>query len=232
MMRTWTGDRVVGWRNGKYQTRFEKLTFRDCYFESCDVGMTRDPESRVTIKDVVAINCKQKGCIIGPAVFENVSIEGLGTGGQLLQAWGAAFKNVVLSGKIDRVMLSPIVVLNDRKSPVNLAFRSANAEIYGTVDWALDIRGAEAKELEIQGVPSKLIRRDPETQVVVKAAKALEGDFKSLDFGDTHWAYSIQLMLERGEEDVVLVAPKRSPKFKGLLAALTMLRREGIAESD
>jgi hypothetical protein len=161
-----------------------------------------------------------------------VLIDELNTNGQLLQVWGAAFKHVTLQGRIDRLMLSPAVILTDPDSPINKAFASANSKFYNEMDWALDISQAEASELEIQGIPAQLIRRDAETQVVITAANAIKNGFDRLNFGKSHWNFSIQFMLNRGEKDIVLVAPKRSPKFKALLEVLQMLRSEGIAESD
>lgn len=211
---------------------FSGLELRDSRFEGCSFGVTRDVRLRTTLRDSRVIQCHQRGCSVGPAIFEDVLIEGLGTDGQLLQAWGAAFKHVILRGAIDRLMLSPAVVLTDPGSAVNESFRVDNASYYGEVDWALDISQVEAKELEIQGVPARLIRRDPETQVMVTAKKAVELSFDKLNFGRSHWGFSIQFMLERGEHDIVLVAPKRSPKFKTLLDGLRMLREAGIAEAD
>lgn len=208
------------------------MEFRKCVFDNCSISITQDVARRSVVRNIHLINCTAKSCGVEPAIIEDVVIDGLKTNGKLLQAWGAAFRHVTLKGAIDRLMLSPVVVLTDLDSPINRAFAKANAEYYASVDWALDISCAEAKELEIQGVPAHLIRRDPETQVVVTAEKAIRHEFTKLQYGETHWNFSIQFMLNRGDTDVVLVAPKKSPKFKVLLAGLEMLRKEGIAEPD
>lgn len=208
------------------------LELRECYFEGCSFSTTRDVKLRSTLRNSRMIGCSQRGSSLGPAIIEDVLVENLSTSGQLLQAWGAVFKHVTFRGKIDRLMLSPVVVLTDPESPINKVFAEANADYYSGVDWALDISQAEAKELEIQGIPSRLIRRDAETQVVVTADKAIKHGFDGLNFGKTHWNFSIQFMLNRGEPDVVLVAPRRSPKFKAMLDVLHMLRKEGVAEPD
>lgn len=211
---------------------FSDFEFRNCFFKGCTLGMTRDVGLRSILRNGRVVNCSEIGSSIGPVLFDNVVVDGLNTNGQLFQAWGAAFKRVYLRGKIDRLMLSPFVVLSDPASTVNKSFFRSNHEFYAEVDWALDISTVEAKELEIQGVPACLIRRDPETQVVVTAKRAVEFSFDKLDYGGTHWKFSIQFMLSRGESDIVLVAPKRSPKFKAMLNILKMLRDEGIAEFD
>jgi hypothetical protein len=112
------------------------------------------------------------------------------------------------------------------------AFDTANAAYYAQVDWALDITEAEFEEGEIQGVPAALVRRDPATQVVVKRSRALQGGWRQLDLERTHWATAIEFLLERGDQDVVLVAPKRHHNFPALRDGLQALRDRGVAEPD
>jgi hypothetical protein len=96
----------------------------------------------------------------------------------------------------------------------------------------LDIREAEAEELEIRGVPARLIRRDPESQVVITRQKAMEGTWRQLNLEKTHWGYSIDRMLRSGEPDIVLVAGRRDRQYRDLLAGLRTLREAGVAEPD
>lgn len=221
-----------GLRDRNSARLFADMEFRKCVFDNCSISITQDVAKRSVVRNINLVNCTAKSCGIEPAIVEDVVVDGLKTNGKLLQAWGAAFKHVTLKGAIDRLMLSPAVVLTDPDSPINRAFAKANAEYYSSVDWALDISCAEAQELEIQGVPARLIRRDPETQVVVTSEKAIRHEFEKLQYGETHWNFSIQFMLNRGDTDVVLVAPKKNPKFKVLLEGLKMLRKEGVAEPD
>jgi hypothetical protein len=62
--------------------------------------------------------------------------------------------------------------------------------------------------------------------------KALLGEWKKLDLSKTYWSDWIDLFLKDGDLDVVLVAPKRHPKFTDWLDGLKMLRDAGIAEPD
>lgn len=231
-MKTFKNEIFEGFRDRNSARVFADMEFIDCVFDDCFVSIADEVIKRSTIRNMRFTNCTVKGSGVKTGIIEDVIVDGLKTNGKLLQIWGAVFKNVVLKGKIDRLMLSPAVVLSDPESPVNKAFSMANAEYYNTVDWALDISQAEANELEIQGVPARLILRDAETQVVVTADKAIKNCFDKFDYGDTHWKFSIQFMLNRGEKDIVLVAPKKNPKFKILLAGLQMLRNAGIAEPE
>ena len=129
-------------------------------------------------------------------------------------------------------MISPFVATAMAKPKEQAAFDKANGEYYKTVDWALDITEGRFYECELQRVPARLIKRDSETQVIITREKALLGEWKKLDLSKTHWATSIEFFLERGDPDVVLVAPKRHSKYPDLLDGLKMLRDAGVAEPD
>jgi hypothetical protein len=112
------------------------------------------------------------------------------------------------------------------------AFADANAAYYRTVDWALDISEAEFIGADLDGVPARLIRRDPASQVVITREKTLEGRWRQLDLSATHWATRIACFLRAGHPDLVLVAPKRSRSYRRLLEGLQRLRDAGVAEPE
>jgi hypothetical protein len=211
---------------------FSDLEFKRCRFVSSAISKTRNPRRRSTIRNVNLIKCEVLGCMVDSAIIEDVLIDGLKTTGQLLHCWGTVFKHVTLKGNIDRIMISPAIAIGMAKSKEQLAFDKANEAYYATVDWALDIREGRFIECEIQRVPAKLIIRDPETQIVIKREKAWQGIWKQLDLSKTYWATSIEFFLERGDPDVVLVTPKRHPKYPDYLEGLRMLRDAGVAEPD
>jgi hypothetical protein len=128
--------------------------------------------------------------------------------------------------------ISPIVDTLREKPAVQKAFDEANAEYYKSVDWALDISQGEFQELDINGVPARLIRRDPETQVVVTREKVLEGRWKDLPLRETIWSIVFEVLLESNDNDVILMAPKRHRKFREYLADLRTLQKAGVAEPD
>ncbi|MFN7037518.1 MAG: hypothetical protein ACK4SN_14260 [Bellilinea sp.] len=169
--------------------------------------------------------------MINPAIVEDVLISSLKTH-TLLQTWGAVFKHVKLEGNIGRIMISPFIAPGVAKPHQQAAFDKVNAEYYQQVDWALDISEARFYECDIRGIPARLIRRDPQTQVVVTREKALLGEWRKLDLTRTFWSGWIELFLQEEALDVVLVAPKRHPKFNDLLDGLKMLRDAGVAEPD
>ena len=210
---------------------YSDLSFTSCSFEGCAFSLSLDPNTRSTLSRTVLKNCQEVGCTVGPAIIEDCVIDGFETS-NLFQCWGTVFKRVVLRGKIGRIMLSPAVAPGVATPVQQQSFNVANKLFYTGVDWALDVSEGDFQECELQGIPAHLIRRDPETQVVIKRYKILDGAWRDINLSGTHWATSIEFFLERGEDSVVLVAPKRNRRFKELLQGLQCLRKYRIAESD
>jgi hypothetical protein len=208
---------------------FSDLEFRKCHFVSSVISMTRKPELRSTVRNVRLIQCEQHGCALEAAIVEDVLVDAFKTNG-LFQTWGAVFKHVTLRGQIGRVMLSPAVSPGKATPTQQRAFDEANAAYYADVDWALDISEAEFEEIDIRRVPARLIRRDPDTQVVVTRERAMEGAWRNLDLSKTDWAGYIDLFLRDGDAELVLAAPKRDRKYRDHLDGLKMLRDAGVAE--
>lgn len=210
---------------------FSNIVFSKCAFEACAISVTLRPELRSTIRKVNITSCEQRGCGIYCAVFEDVWIENLKTNG-LLQTWGSVFKHVTLKGRLGRLMFSQAIAPSRATLEQQRTFDEVNAAFYDNVDWAMDIREAEFEECDIRSVPAGLIQRDPETQVVVKRSNAARGQWRKLDLSKTYWHVALDLFLERGDQDIVLVAPKRHKKFRDLLQGLKMLKDIGVAEQQ
>ena len=231
-MVTFDSETFLRFRDRESGARFSDFIFRRCVFDNCLVSISEKPDSRSTFRNVEIVDCSQRSCTLYAAIVEDVLIDGLRTEGQVFHTWGAVFKHVTLQGKIDRMMISPAITAGLAHPKVQQAFDEANAAYYENVDWALDISKGEFRELCIRGLASRWIRRDPETQIVVTREKALQGDWRELEFQNGLFGTSLNLMLEREETDIVLIAPKRHRKFKRYLADLELLRNTGIAEPD
>lgn len=208
---------------------FADMEFRRCRFISCVLSNTRVPSSRSIVRNVKLMDCAIDGGLLGPAILEDVRIHNLKSS-DMIHAYGAAFKHVVLSGKFNDMILGPSQASDGLYSIK--AIDDANTAFYKTVDWALDIRELACKECDIRGIPADLVRRDPATQAIVRREKALDLRWKSLDLGSLQWSYTIGGMLEDGYADCVLVAGTRCREFGDLVKGIEMLRAEGIAEPD
>lgn len=208
--------------------RFQELVIERCHFLSCGLSIVRKPRLRTVVRDVSIVDCSVRGSAIETAHLIDVHIAGLKTSG-LLQCWGAAFERVMMKGKIGRVMLSRSVSAGLASKREQRAFDKANDEIYGRIDWSLDLSEGEFQECEIQGIPAELIRRDPETQVIVRRSDLANGTWREVDLEGTFWSTSLELFLKRGEANVVLVAPRRGKGFRSLVRGLDRLVEAGIA---
>jgi hypothetical protein len=205
--------------------------FHKCRFVGCSLSNTRKPGRRSTLRDVKFIDCEFQGCDLGTATVEEVVVDRLNTHGHFA-TWAAVFKHVTLKGKIGPFMLSPAVSAARASTDEQRSFDEANAAFYATVDWALDICEAQFAEADLRGVPGHLIRRDPETQVLIKREKALEGTWRKLDLSETYWPVAIEFFLNSNMDSIVLAAPRQASSFRLLLNGLELLRQQGVAEHD
>jgi hypothetical protein len=215
--------------------RFSDIEFRQCCFQDCKLSITHTPALRSVIHASL-IDCSVNAGSIGTAIVQNVTVDRLKIAG-LFQTFGTVFNQVTLRGAIDRLMITndalPSLFLdeNSRRDEVE-TFRVANGEYYRQGRVALDISQAEFKEFDIRGVPVHLIRRDPETQMVLTREGALKGGWRQLALRETLWTTWIEQFLQSDEVATILVAPKRHAKYRNYLEDLFILREAGVVESD
>ena len=216
---------------------FENFEFRNCSFNNCSISNTNAPELRSTIRHVELFDCAANACYVDEAIVEDVLVEDFSTH-KIFQIFGAVFKHVTLRGKFNRLMINNACLPDFSVNPPyqyekGEALKKANAEYYRNVDWALDISQGEFKYLELRGIPSQLINRDQETQVVVSKQRLLDGeDWKYLEFKVAPWQMSFQRLLNEEPEDIVLIVPKRHRRFREYMEDLQLLRDAGIADPD
>ena len=237
-MRSFDGEKFGPVYDRDSGALFSDLQFRRCQFLTCYISITENPALRSTVRNVQVHHCDVQASSVGNAILEDILVDGLKTHGRF-DTWGAVFKHVTLKGRIGNLKISDFIVAADAspalRHKINLRFQAANAEYYRNVDWAWDISQAEFEECELRGVPGHLVRRDPETQVLLKREKvlAMRSEWQRLDLSKTHWPVALSdLLADERIVSEVLVAPKRDPRFKELLNGLNLLRRAGVAEPD
>lgn len=218
------------------KSRFEDMSFERCIFDDCVFSLTKDISRIAVVRRVSLTNCAMLRCQTGPAILSEVMVSGLKTD-DLLILWSPFFDRVTLSGEIGKLKVNlsaGSMIKEERQRP----FDDFRASFYKGMEWALDISQARFKEFDIRGVPGRLIRRDPESQILIKRERALEiakpGWERLLDPSNTLWPFCIRMFLKNGDEDTVLVAPLGAPKGKRdkLLKGLQELRTLGLAEPD
>lgn len=210
------------------------MHFQDCEFSNCALSLTKDFAKRSMVKNVKLENCYAYGCDIGPADFEDVTVHNLATN-DLLIVWGATFNRVKLSGDIGKLKINPYAHHVDRSESVQAPFDRHRLNLYSYIDWALDISDARFKEFDVRGIPARLIRRNPETQMIVTRERALmQGWQEKLSSTNTLWPFVIKMFLSDGLDDAVLVAPMGASKKKrdALIQGLLELREIGVLEPN
>ncbi|MCU0878358.1 MAG: hypothetical protein MUF06_11290 [Pirellulaceae bacterium] len=224
-------DQELHFKDHGSRAVFSDLEFHECYFEGCTVSMTLEVGRRTTVRNIRLVDCSQRGCLIGCAIIEDCIVDGLNTHGQALRSMAAVFNRVIFRGKVGTIMISDLVSSFADESTQS-KFASANKEYYRSVDWAIDISEASCLEADLRGMPGHLVRRDPETQVLVTREKAQSNEWRDLPFKTGWWQTTCSIFLRGDQESTVVVAPKRSREFRELMHDLDLLRKAGISEPD
>jgi hypothetical protein len=212
------------------QRLLEDMTFERCYFQGEALSLVKRPAKRTIVRNIVIENCEAVGCIIGPAVLDTVRVRDLKTNA-LLQVWQAAFRRVKLEGRMPSLMVSPdFFDVTHVGTPIQKAFDDANERFYETVDWALDITEAEFPDVELRGIPARLVRADPDISVVVTREQAKVTDAWRSEWVDLELRVGIERLLDSPCEDVVMVAATGHPRYGQLRAGLKRLLDMGVAE--
>mgnify|MGYP006909080167 CR=1 FL=1 len=212
---------------------FHDLEFFKCKFLGGGFGYryTDDFSRRTSAKNIRVIDCESQKFGIGPALLEDIYVENFR--GDLVTVWGALFKHVTIKGRCDKLMIHGAAKPGMLHGDLARYWDICNV-FYTDVDWALDIREAEFNDFCIRtgGVPANLVRRDPETQVMIKRNKAIEGKWRELGLSGLTQMFFKDL-IEEAPPAAVLVAPKRHKKdFKDVLEDIRRLRDVGIAEPE
>lgn len=211
---------------------FQDLSFENCTFDNCGLALNAQVGTRSIIQNVNAQDCTVINCEVGPAVFEDVSIDSLKTN-DLLIMWGAVFKHVRFNGRIGKIKINKRVDPTNREQHLQQSFDRANKAFYSAVDWALDISDAIFREFQLEGVPSDLVIRDSNSQAIVRREKALKPEWRNnVSPFNSYWPFVIDMFLDSDDADIILVAPKAKPRkqLAKLLDGLKELRDLGVAE--
>ena len=104
----------------------------------------------------------------------------------------------------------------------------ANRRFYQNVDWALDISEAHFTGVEFSsGIPADLVRRDPETQVILRRSSVVDGRWRD-QIKNSLAVIWIEDFMKAGFDDTILVAGRRNRLFANEMAAIDSLRDAGL----
>jgi hypothetical protein len=192
-------------------------------FTGCVLGQQNDPEFGFVVRDVTATRCRTDNCRVQGVRFEDVTVDGLATKHQDLG--GCLFKHVTLKGRIGPIMTTPV----NRALPVETreAMNAAMVAYYKDVDWALDISAAEFSDADFYMVPGDLVRRDPETQFLLRRDVVAQAGEESLPIGPRIAASRFE---STPFDSIVAVVSRRSKNFTRDLDEFEQVRKAGLAE--
>lgn len=207
----------------------QDINLYQCVFENCSLSRTKNPKLRSIVRNVDLADCVSINCKIGPVVLEEVTVNNLDTN-DLLIMWGGLFKHVTLKGNIGRIKVNLEAHFADFSKETQEPFDEVRVAFYENTDWALDIREAHFDEFELRGVPTELVRRNSNTQVVVTREKAMHIDWdRRVSAWNKHWPHILKHFLDDGDPSTILIAPRGKRK---LLDGLKELRDLGVAEPN
>jgi hypothetical protein len=216
--------------------RIDGLTLRRCTFSSCQNPHSAGPAARPVMRNVRVVRCHASACSLPPAVLEESAVDtawfhrGI-WGPQRLPGW--AFRHVVIRGNITGSVAftpGPGWPLAPNRRATDDPYVIANDRYYAGVDWALDISEANFTSVTIwSGIPSRLVRLDPATQVVVKRSALLDDRWRDLELGA--WRLALEDFLVAGFEDQILVACKRGRYYEREMDAIRCLRSTGLVDA-
>jgi hypothetical protein len=208
------------------------MEFDDCIFDNCRLCITNSPRRVSRVSNVVLRNPKEIGSFIGPSFVEDVLVEHLNTS-SLLILWGTMFGRTRFVGPCGAVKLNRCVDLMNQDEATQGPFDKRRTDYYANLDWALDLRQAKFRLFELEGIPSRLILRDPETQFVVTRERALGPKWrKKISKTNKLYPSMIEDFLVGPDEDLTLIAPMgltRKPQRDKALNELLELRKLGVA---
>ncbi|MCX4612619.1 MULTISPECIES: hypothetical protein [Streptomyces] len=202
------------------------------------VRAVEDPAQRPVFRNITLHGCTVRDCILEGALLEDVLIDGMtAPEDDHMRVFGCVYRRVVLRGHFANITLLPTLGVWAVASGLKALYQRANGEQWVELicdgDWALDISGLTGSLDFRSAVPARLVRRDPETQIVMTAEQAARADWRSVPgLQRSLLGVHINLLQGSGYRDTILIADKSAPDRARQVAMLRQLQRMGAAQPD
>jgi len=209
---------------------YEGHNFSNCQFINCIFSLTDDITKQSVARNITMTDCHICNGHLGAGILDDIVISGLSIDDSLV-CWSPFFRHVVLRGNIGDLIINKWVTALDRSPIVQQPFDLKRESFYRDTDWALDISEACFHGFDLHGIPAQLVRIDSQTQGIVTQESALQiGWREKVKNIDSVWLYLIDEMLNEGEPDLILAAPKAAPlhEYKELLDSMNELKDLGV----
>jgi uncharacterized protein YjbI with pentapeptide repeats len=215
-------DQTIAWVDlFGAQREYEDVRLAGCTLKGCRLVQADDPGLSLVVRNVVIDRCRMEGCVAAGVYFEDVAVDTLRLA-RLHLLSGCVFKHVTLRGKIGPVMAIPPHPM----SPLKSEFVAGIVERYKDVDWALDISEAIFSDADFFYVPGDLIRRDENTQVLLRREAFRDIDWRGLPGYAGIWVRRFE---STPFDSIVAIAPKGSKGFAEAMAGIEWLYSQGFA---
>ena len=204
---------------------FSGIAVQDCEFLGCVFGQQSDAGYPVRVLDTTVSGCRFVNNSVVGVSFEDVAVTDCATVGDPLTLEGCVFRRVILRGRVGSWIMNDL----HRSFPddVRAAFSRAERDFYSQGEYALDISEAVFESASLYYLPGDLVKRDPETQFLVRKENLLGADLSAL-------SKIMQRRLKRVErnpfDSTVLVVGRDDENFKKNLPAYRQLVDLGIAD--
>lgn len=203
---------------------YSGIALEGAVFEHCTLAQFDHPLQTV-VRDASLVRCKATGkCFVHGVKFENVTVRDFAAD-ELADFAACVFRNVVLEG-----VIGPFITTRahpslggERRDEISRLM----VDYYREVDWALDISHAEFVDVTLPLVPGNLVRRNPETQFLVKREVLEAHPPEELPFIGKSYRRRFSTS---PFDSMVVVAPTRSDSFADIHAQLSEMRELGLAE--
>ncbi len=193
-------------------------------FEHCTLAQFDHP-LEILVRDASLVHCKATGnCFVHGVRFENVTVHDFAAD-ELVDFAACVFRNVVLEGAIGPFITTRAhpSLGGERRDEISRLM----VDYYREVDWAIDISRGEFVDATLPMVPGNLVRRNPETQFLVKREVLEAHPLEELPFiGESYR----RRFSTSPFDSLVVVAPTRSDAFSEIHAQLSEMRELGLAE--
>ena len=212
---------------------WEDYRLENCEFHNCRFSTTKDITKRSIARNIELINCSAIDCDIDPAVLEDIYVKDLKVH-EIFILWDPLFKHVTLEGKIGTLKINNQITCVDWDPEIQRDFDLAKEAYYKDLDWALNISKAEfTDEFDMRGIPARLVHIDPDTQGIVTRESVSQLGWRERvrqRSEDDLWVFAIDELINSGDEDLVLAAPRGASqkKFQPQLDSLNELKDLGV----
>ncbi|WP_158226878.1 hypothetical protein [Amycolatopsis vastitatis] len=192
----------------------------------CVIVQVDDPAYPIRIVDSEIAGTRLVNSAAFGVRFEDVTVTDCPTPADPVFLDGCLFRHLVLRGRLGSWLFRemPKSIPDDLRK----AFAEAEQRFYAEGEYALDITEAVFESASMFSLPGDLVRRDPETQFLVRKERLAGADLSMLP-------RATQRRLKRAArspfDSTVLVVGRDEPDFKESLASHRQLVDLGIAEA-